>query len=180
MSRKRISSIYAIKNIATGKMYIGKSVHTNNRWRNHLADLRNNKHHSEHLQNSFNKYGEKVFVFGIIEECSTDLLNERERYWIDYYDSYNKGYNCAIPNGKNQGKEITEEEKAKISKAMKKYHSTQPKYKRKAHMDYIRSLVDYSKERNFARKYTLYNPNTLEVQHVFNNRRECATFFKYY
>ena len=46
------------------------------------------------------KYGIENFTFEIIEECSQEQLNEREIYWISYYDSFNKekGYNMT-PGG---------------------------------------------------------------------------------
>ena len=44
----------------------------------------------------------REFDFEILEECSKELLNEREKYWIEYYDSYHHGYN-ASPGGDNCG-----------------------------------------------------------------------------
>ena len=60
----RVIGIYAIKNIATGKMYIGKSIDCQTRFRKHFLNLRRNEHHSRSLQNSYNKHGEKVFIKG--------------------------------------------------------------------------------------------------------------------
>jgi len=41
------------------------------------------------------KYGVENFSFEIIEKCSKEELNDREVYWIEYFDSTNreKGYN---------------------------------------------------------------------------------------
>ena len=43
------------------------------------------------------KDGLENFTFEIIEECKKDsqILNEREKYWIKYYDSFNNGYNSS-------------------------------------------------------------------------------------
>lgn len=40
------------------------------------------------------KYGEENFEWAILEECEDNELNEREIYWIAYYDTYNNGYNA--------------------------------------------------------------------------------------
>ena len=46
-----------------------------------------------------NKYGIEHFNISLIEECDSFILDEREKYWIAYYDTYfNKeaGYNATI------------------------------------------------------------------------------------
>lgn len=48
-------------------MYIGSAVDFRRRKYKHLADLRNNKHHSDHLQKSWNKYGSANFLFEVVE-----------------------------------------------------------------------------------------------------------------
>lgn len=42
------------------------------------------------------KYGKENFDIDIIEECPPELLDEKERYYINYYNSYNKGYNLTL------------------------------------------------------------------------------------
>ena len=42
------------------------------------------------------KYGIENFTFSVIEECSQEQLNEREIYWIEYYDTYKNGYNSTL------------------------------------------------------------------------------------
>ena len=90
---KKISGIYKITNIKNNKIYIGQSSDIFWRWTHHKSDLNNNRHHNRHLQNAWNKYGKDNFVFSIIEQCPEDNLDEKESYWINYFDSYNNGYN---------------------------------------------------------------------------------------
>jgi group I intron endonuclease len=99
----KITGIYKITNIVNNKVYIGSSHNIVNRWKTHLRGLKNNKHHSKKLQNSFNKHGIDKFTFEVIEECSRELLIEIEQYWIDKLDSYNKGYNIVTKAGVNYG-----------------------------------------------------------------------------
>lgn len=106
--------IYKITNIDTNKVYIGQSNDIKYRFRQHKCKLRANKHYNKYLQNAWNKYGEKHFIFSVIEECELKELNDKETYWCNYYkpNVYNLG------NTGNVGT-ISEEIKQKLSKALK-------------------------------------------------------------
>ena len=43
-----------------------------------------------------NYYGINHFKIEIIEECDNSLLNDREKYWIQYYNSLINGYNATL------------------------------------------------------------------------------------
>lgn len=73
-----ISCVYKITNIINNKYYIGSTVDFKNRKRQHLSELKNNKHDNKHLQASFNKYGEEAFSFEVIEHVLINKLIERE------------------------------------------------------------------------------------------------------
>ena len=92
------AGVYLIRNIKNGKVYVGQTNNLKIRKQNHFADLKANIHHNKHLQNAWNKYGEKNFEFEVLEECSLDKLDEVEIYWIKYYESYNRrfGYNFEL------------------------------------------------------------------------------------
>ena len=64
--------IYSITNIINNKKYIGQSVDIKSRLRNHKWELRHNRHFNDHLQKSFNKYGEICFIFDIVCECKEE------------------------------------------------------------------------------------------------------------
>lgn len=98
----RNSGIYAIINKVNGYRYIGQSVNITNRLWQHKSLLRNNHHTYKNgdlslLQKAWNKYGEESFEFKIIEFCEVDKLDDRERYWIDFYKcnhaKFRQGYN---------------------------------------------------------------------------------------
>ena len=113
-------SIYKITNSITKKVYIGSCSFGFNKRKNvHLCFLRKNKHHSKKLQNSYNKYGEEFFIFSLIEECNKNNILIREQYWIDFYDSYNKGYNATPVAGNCFGREVSEKTRLKISNSLK-------------------------------------------------------------
>lgn len=87
--------IYSITNKVNGKRYIGQTYNFNYRWMRHRSYLKHNTEHNAHLQSAWNKYGEENFEFEIIEKCSFNELDDKEIYWINYFDSKNKGYNFA-------------------------------------------------------------------------------------
>lgn len=91
------TGIYQILNLTNNKRYIGSSKKIENRWREHKTLLRTNKHHSQHLQASFNKYGLSNFEFSILEITTEELLQEKENYWCNLFNTHNSkyGYNVA-------------------------------------------------------------------------------------
>jgi len=84
-------------------MYIGQSTNIESRLKDHFRRLKNGKADNSRLQNAWNKYGKECFETCTIEECIKDfnVMNEREIYWIGFYDSLNKkvGYNIAAGGG---------------------------------------------------------------------------------
>lgn len=89
-----MTGIYKITCTSNNKVYIGQSVSIKRRWRDHLMALRKNGHYNPKLQRAYNKYGENSFTFEILELCPKEKLNEREKFYIQLFDSQNKGFNC--------------------------------------------------------------------------------------
>jgi len=93
------SVIYGIYNTITNKWYIGSCLNFKLRIRRHYYYLRKNKHHSQKLQNSWNRYPENVFDIQIlyINKYLTNkdlLLLEKE--YISKYKGYTDGYNMTL------------------------------------------------------------------------------------
>ena len=90
------AGVYCIRNVSSNKRYIGSSRNVSGRWRVHKSRLRLNKHHSDHLQKSYN-IDSSQFAYEIIELID-DLsqLEAREQHWVDHYQSYKSdfGYNA--------------------------------------------------------------------------------------
>lgn len=115
-----VSGIYIIRNMRDNKVYIGQSKSIKQRWDKHKVLLKSNKHENSHLQNAWNKYGEKKFKFLILEYCPIDQLDEREQHYLDLYASNNLTYNIAI-DAKSTGRGIPKSasHKEKLSNALK-------------------------------------------------------------
>lgn len=114
-----MTGIYAIKNMVNGMMYIGQSICVNKRIINHKSDLMHNRFHNDHLQKSYNKYGIDNFIFGVIEICNKEQLNERERYWISFFNSNKRNVGYNVEDGGSRNKSISKETRDKISKTLK-------------------------------------------------------------
>ena len=78
--------IYKIK--INNKEYIGSSCNIGNRLKHHLWSLEKLKHHNRTMQNLYNKYGKEEIYFSVVEECSDDILIEREAYYISTLNPY--------------------------------------------------------------------------------------------
>lgn len=119
MNRDNIKKqgVYAIRNLINGKIYIGSTINSfNKRWQCHKKRLRKGNHHNEHLQASWNKYGEENFSFDIIEITSPTLCREREGFYIDLYKTLDPkyGYNVEIVDTTGTTKR-SDETKKKLS-----------------------------------------------------------------
>ena len=116
----RTGAIYAIRNIVNGKVYIGRSADVERRKRRHFAMLKAGKHHSQILQNAYNKHGLDAFVAETLLVCRFDHLSFYEQLLIDGFDSYENGYNaCPVSGAPMAGRTTSEEAKAKQSSALK-------------------------------------------------------------
>lgn len=115
--------IYIIRNTINNKVYIGQTkVSVETRWQEHL---RHSKYGDQVINRAMRKYGVNKFYIETLEICDINIIDYREMYYIDLYDSTNKskGYNVSI-GGKT------------------------PKFKRKALS--ISTLVDLYKSQGFT------------------------------
>ena len=90
----KISGVYKITNIVSGKFYIGSSKDTEKRKLEHWQALNRNEHRNTILQNSWNYHGEDKFTFEIIETCADDQCLIREQHYLDLLQPFKGvGYN---------------------------------------------------------------------------------------
>lgn len=103
--------IYKITNLINNKIYIGKSVNIQKRWNQHK-----NAKDSSPIHLAIQKYGINNFVIDILEECSRDELDQKEKYWIQKYNScFGDGYNATIGgDGSSHSVKLSHEELLKI------------------------------------------------------------------
>lgn len=108
--------IYKITNKTNNKIYIGQTRVTEpQRWQQHVWYANNcPEKDSLLLCYAIRKYGKENFQREIIEKCDNSLLNNREIYWINYYNSTDKkiGYNLTL--GGDAGCQYSDEEIKKV------------------------------------------------------------------
>lgn len=89
--------IYRIINLQNNKIYIGKTtVDLSTRWSQHIYEAKTPtcKGYNFVLHKAIRKYGKNNFSIEVIDAIDDSILEEREKFWISYY-------NCMIPNGYN-------------------------------------------------------------------------------
>lgn len=90
---KVVTGIYKITNIENQMCYVGQSISIGDRWKQHIkrgvgaeVTTRNK------LYPAMMAIGPENFTFEIIEECDKDQLDEREKFWQNYYEALTYGY----------------------------------------------------------------------------------------
>lgn len=107
--------IYMYENKINHKKYIGQSTNIERRKREHFCWPSPYSRFDMELR----AIGEKEFIFTILEECSVDQLDNREKYWIEFYNTIQEGYNLT-PGGQsyrgaeNPAAKLTEDEVKQI------------------------------------------------------------------
>lgn len=89
--------IYLIINNINGHKYIGKTTQSiKKRWQEHLNDSKKEDCETRPLYRAIRKYGAENFSIEEVERCDVTTLSEREQYWIQYYNTYEDGYNATL------------------------------------------------------------------------------------
>lgn len=93
----KFGKIYLITNDVNLKVYVGQTIQTlNKRFNGHCCYSKSDRSINMYIKRAIHKYGRDKFHIQLIEECPVNILNEREKYWINFYNSYNTGYNLTL------------------------------------------------------------------------------------
>ena len=124
----------------SGRVYIGQSRNIEKRHSNYKKYGANKQ---IKLDRSFIKYGAVNHIFEIIEQCIFEELNNKERYWQDYYDVCSKnGLNCVLVNSEKKTKVLSKKYKEQISKTL--YNNSKKE---------VKPIIQYDLEGNFIREW---------------------------
>lgn len=138
--------IYKIENLNNGKIYIGQSNDIERRFYEHKTKGKTSR---IPLDVEIQKEGVSSFSYEVVEECSTEELNQKETYWINFYQSNIKGYNknegglSNLIGGQNPKAKLTEEDVIKIRQAYaehKKQKDVYEEYKDIISFSYFQNL----------------------------------------
>lgn len=132
-----VSGIYVILNTKNDMIYIGQTQDIRKRLREHKSMLNGNYHSNSKLQRAWNKYGEKIFKFKILEYCSIEQLDDREQHYLDIYTPRGMCYNIAIDaKVPSRGTKRSEASRLKMSEAQRNRppHSEESRQRRRKAM----------------------------------------------
>lgn len=173
--------IYKIINLINDKSYIGKTQRDiDTRWKEHLRKY--TKYENIPLYRAMRKYGIENFTIEKIEECENDIVNEREQYWIQFYNTYAHGYNGTL-GGDGSLLEFPEEEVMEIitkykngerlDHLCKEYHHDYDTIKRIFKEKGI-SINTNAGPMKLAKRIYAVNPLTLEIEMEFPSISEAG------
>ena len=94
LGTEKVCGIYKITDLITKQVYIGQSVDISRRWKDHIRyGLGINAPSTNALYKAMKKDGITEFTFQLLQKCSNEKLNEREKFWIQIYSSNKYGMN---------------------------------------------------------------------------------------
>ena len=167
--------IYMHKNLINNKVYIGQTNQTL------TARCKNGEGYidSPKFYNAIQKYGWNNFEHIILEKdiVSVDEADEKERYWIKYYNSIEDGYNISEgggkhPRGKEFAKRVSEGQKENwVNNIQRKEKARQKKLKDWQNPDYRNKFLG-SNNGNASKV------KCIELNKIFNTVKEAAEYVK--
>jgi group I intron endonuclease len=155
--------IYTITNTVTLTVYVGSTNNFVRRRQEHRGELRAGRHVNPYLQSAWNKYGEECFKFELIEDCSSDLLYEREQYHLDLLQSVS-GLNFYNVSPITKGSVMSLAERLKMSERHKGNVYTLGM----RHSDAAKTAI------SVARTGVKKSPETIERMRLASLKREAA------
>jgi group I intron endonuclease len=188
------SCIYLWTNLVNGKKYVGQTTCFYRRMKCYRCSFPNS-----YMEHAVNKYGIENFDISILErDVPIENLDEREQYWLDYYQSYDSeyGYNICHFASTTRGIKHTEEWCKEHSDWLKNKWATDEEYRKfwKGKMSGEKNYFygkDFSGDKNghaksiiCVEKNTIYttvkeaakenNTSRQNISHVLNGRQETA------
>lgn len=186
--------IYKITSLHNNKVYIGSSDNIDKRIICHKSRLKRNVHHSDYLQNVYNKYGKENLQYSVIDILDNSLNKiEREQFWMDNYKSYDKnfGYNMSKIASSNTTGEVEIYQYDLSGNYIKSWKSITiaAQYYKVSSTSIYKSLTNenrhsanfqwsYIKEdkvKNLVRIYACYTLNG-DLVSTFNNAKEASRY----
>lgn len=135
--------IYMYENKINHKKYIGQSLNIERRRKEHLKQPSLYSKFDQYLK----KLGEEAFNFTILEECTVEELDDKEKYWIEYYNTIEEGYNLVLGGQTYKGEsnpysKLTEKEVKEIIKLLEEMELTNKQIAQKynVHMNSIDNI----------------------------------------
>lgn len=207
----RSGIIYKFTNNINGHSYIGQTINPKSRYQDHVGRVKKNTG----LDTAIAKYGAENFSYEVLYEtpelpCSQvkDLLNEKEIYYINKYDTYNNGYNQTLGGKGTVGMPCSEKskefrkwynahrnellsdetrEKLRINAILNKDKMQSPEARKKMSEanryiqkseESIQKMKDSLKEHSTRQGVKINFYDSNELIKQFDSRKECFAYFE--
>lgn len=171
--------IYIIRNTVNDKVYVGQThVSIKLRFQNHLSAARRGLDYV--IGKAIRKYGEDKFYVELLEECLVEELNEREQYWISFFNATDNrfGYNISIGGNVVRTTKELDEEKVlsmfhlgigsyEIAKQLHVHPYRTAEVLKKHHIKYGIDKQRVSNEETIVQAYLL-GQGTMDISKQFN------------
>lgn len=95
------TGVYKLTNLTNQKVYIGQAVDIGERFKQHTKCGLGIDTPSNMLYAAMTKDGVENFTFEVLEECERSQLNDREKYYIEFYRAQEYGYNMSRGGARN-------------------------------------------------------------------------------
>ena len=95
------TGVYKLTNLTNQKIYVGQAVDIGERFKQHTKCGLGIDTPSNMLYAAMMKDGVENFTFEVLEECERGQLNDREKYYIDFYRAQEHGYNMSRGGARN-------------------------------------------------------------------------------
>lgn len=174
--------IYKITNKCNGKCYIGQTIKPAEiRWREHQSHAFGSHFNDQNkvLYKAIRKYGLDNFTFEVVQDNieSFKELDKAEIYWINYYNSFLKGYNSNF--GGQQYHQILP-----VKEIIEDYQRTKSARKTALNFGIDHSTVDDILNNNKIQRFSFREATGKKIRVIkddfsqdFNSVKDCAEWF---
>ena len=163
--------IYKVIYLPESKVvYVGQSINIEGRFKQYKKYYNNPKElgYNSHFYRTLRKYGIDNFQFELIEECSVEELNDKEIYWIAYFDTFNNRCNSTIGGQHMAARNLTDEE---IRELKKDLAENKLSYNEMSHKFGVSNL--FISQVNKGILYPDENVNIIRILGVSNKSERC-------
>jgi group I intron endonuclease len=182
----KVSGIYKIINKINGKYYVGSSKNINygyhSRWNRHKRDLNKKIHRNDHLQRSWDKYGEDNFDWVLVEKIPEEKLVETEQKYLDIAKTeQDKCYNTMFTVGIIVMDDNIKQKLSNLAKKRFLENGSPIKGKpiSKEKKELLKKISSHPKEKNGRYDHTLYTfYNELTKEYFTGTKFQFRTKFK--
>ena len=166
--------IYKIENLLNHKIYIGQSCNIERRWKDHIRRIYNSENDNLPLYKAFRKYGKENFSFEIIELCSIEDLDIKEKRYIKQFNSLvPNGYNVAMGGQSSTTHTLNYEQVKEIKDLLKNSSLSQEEISKKFEISQ-QSISDINLGKSWAEEEESYPIRKHKcIQNVIIEERKC-------